>query len=172
MSDICSLQTMPLHRHTLPCNWFSFLLVLMLDLFQQRDNQSQTICLCTSESAHRACCRRLPHTVCDFCIQASSDLVHKLTATCKSQLLAMDNLRQDLATSQASHEQTYEDQKTVLQKLVWVCYTRQHALHAMSHHFMAVSNLMFWLHVAARAWQSCWMFMHILQVRQNVLPVQ
>ncbi len=51
-------------------------------------------------------------------MQASNDLVHRLSGTCQAQLQALDRLRQDMASSQASHHEKHDEQKEALHSMV------------------------------------------------------
>ena len=51
-------------------------------------------------------------------MQASNDLVHRLGGTCQAQLQALDRLRQDMASTQASHHERHDEQKEALHSMV------------------------------------------------------
>ncbi|DBA72176.1 TPA: hypothetical protein ACH3X2_010665 [Trebouxia sp. C0005] len=51
-------------------------------------------------------------------LQASNDLVYRLGGTCRAQLQALDQLRQDMASSQALHHERHDEQKEALHNMV------------------------------------------------------
>ena len=51
-------------------------------------------------------------------MQASNDLVHRLGGTCQAQLQALDQLRRDMVSSQASHHERHDEQKEALHSMV------------------------------------------------------
>ncbi|KAA6418864.1 MAG: hypothetical protein FRX49_11220 [Trebouxia sp. A1-2] len=50
-------------------------------------------------------------------LQASNDLVYRLGGTCRAQLQALDQLRQDMASSQALHHERHDEQKEALHNM-------------------------------------------------------
>ena len=57
-------------------------------------------------------------------MQASNDLVHRLGGTCQAQLQAVNHLRQDMASSQASHHERHDQQTEALHSMVCTVHTR------------------------------------------------